>query len=383
MKDAVTIIAMGLMFASLSEGAFAQTATTLTHEDAQGYFWDVGDSQRGETLLQLDQAFLPNEYTQAFTWTPVSGGFTICSLNVCLSDSGQGSVLMSDKADVFTITAQNAVLDVTTGLYVGEPANLDNGSYAVMGTTPVAWNNAPSGSGIDTTGAIRGPIKIMPLGDSITQGSAVSATFADGGYRCPLYFLLQQGNVQFSYAGDSDSLEPGTVTACPDVSWEGHGGYDTASIQGWADADASIETSLPDIVLLLAGTNDIGQDEASTVSAHLTNLLNDIYAKDPNAWVIVSTIPPFNPTAPDALPNVGPWAPQVPGVNDQIRATVAQFPRTSLVDFYTAAAGNLTANIGSDGIHPTVTGYGLLAKLWYDAIAAHLAGPQLEAVRRR
>jgi lysophospholipase L1-like esterase len=124
-------------------------------------------------------------------------------------------------------------------------------------------------------------------------------------------------------------------------------------------------------------------DGCPTVSAHLTNLLNDIYAKDPNAWVIVSTIPPFNHTAPDALPNVGPWAPQVPSVNDQIRATVAQFPRTSLVDFYTAAAGNLTANIGSDGIHPTVTGYGLLAKRWYDAIAAHLAGNQLETVRTR
>ncbi len=377
MKLVLTAIAVASLCACLTEGASAQLMT-LTQEDPQGFFWDAGDSLRGQPGLKLYQAFLPGESTQAFTWTPVpGGGWTVCSLNICLSDAGQGIVVMSDKADVFTINEQGAVQDVNTGRYIEEPPNPDNGTFLLMGTTPVPWTFGLPAAAItpgNGYGSGTSPITIMPLGDSITQGSAVATTFADGGYRCPLSQMLGEGNVQFSFQGDSAALEPGVVTACPDVHWEGHGGYDIASIQDFENADGSIQNYQPQIVLLLAGTNDIGQDETSSVSDHLTSLLNDIYAKDPNAWVILSTIPPFNPTAPDALSNVAGWAPQVPQVNEEIRATAAQFPRITLVDFYSAIAGNVTANIGSDGIHPTATGYGILAKLWYDAIAAHLAG---------
>jgi lysophospholipase L1-like esterase len=38
------------------------------------------------------------------------------------------------------------------------------------------------------------------------------------------------------------------------------------------------------------------------------------------------------------------------------------------------AHNNVGANIGTDGVHPTVTGYSILASLWYNAITAHLAG---------
>ena len=97
MKLALTAIAVCLMCASLKKEAFAQNAVTLTQEDPQGLFWDAGNSQRGQTALQVFQAFVPNEPSQVFTGTPVAGGFKVCSLNICLSDNGKGNVEMSEK----------------------------------------------------------------------------------------------------------------------------------------------------------------------------------------------------------------------------------------------------------------------------------------------
>jgi hypothetical protein len=375
MKLALPVIAVCLLCASFNNGASAQNTVTLTQEDSQGFFWDAGNSQLGQTALQLDQAFVPDEPSQAFTWTPMSGGFKVCSLSICLSDNGTGSVVMSGKADVFTITSQSAVLDVSTGRYINQPSNVGNGSVLSMGTTPEAWKFAltSSSSGGGGGSSSSGQITIMPLGDSITEGYASTATFAQGGYRCPLYSLLEGAKVQFTFVGDSASLEPGVVTACPDVNWEGHGGYDIASIQGFEDADGSVTTYKPDFILVLGGTNDVAQGEPTSVSWQLTNLLSDLFAKDPNAWIIISTIPPMNPSAPSALSEEASWAPLVPQANAQIRAVAAQFSRTTLVDFYSAAVGNVSANIGTDGVHPTVTGYGILANLWSKAIAAQLA----------
>jgi lysophospholipase L1-like esterase len=376
MKLALIVFAVCLASVSLNEGAFAQSAVTLTQEDPQGYFWDARNSATGQTALQMYQAFVPNQSAQAFIWKPVSGGFTVCSLKICLSDNHLGTVVMSTQADVFTITSQDAVRDVTTGRYVGQPAKPANGSALSMGTTPVAWKFALAAA--SSTGASDGShtaqIDIMPMGDSITMGWATVATFAQGGYRCPLYSLLSHGGVTFTYKGNSAALEPGIVTACPDVHWEGHGGYDVAGIQRFADADGSVRAYQPDIVLLLAGTNDVAQSETSAISGQLTNLLRDIYAQNPYAWVIVSTIPPMNPKASAAISSVASWAPQIPRANTLIKAAAAQFPRTTLIDYYSATIGNVGANIGTDGIHPSVTGYGILANLWYNAIKAHLAG---------
>jgi lysophospholipase L1-like esterase len=160
----------------------------------------------------------------------------------------------------------------------------------------------------------------------------------------------------------------------PNANWEGHGGYDIASVQGLADTDGSVRTFQPDIILLLTGTNNVAQSETSSISGQLRNLLSDISAQDPNAWVIISTIPPMNPNASAAPSGVALWTKQVPQANAQIKVIAAQFPRTTLIDFYSAAVANIGANIGSDAIHLSVTGYGVLANLWYNAITAHLAG---------
>jgi lysophospholipase L1-like esterase len=277
---------------------------------------------------------------------------------------------MSGRADTFIITNQGAVQDVTTGRYVEEPANVGNGAYLQTGTAPLTWNFAFANAYGGGNGNI-GFFKIMPLGDSITEGYATSGTFAQGGYRCPLDSLLRNSGLQFTFVGDSASIEPGGVTGCSDVNWEGHGGYTISDVQSWEDADGSVRSFQPNIILFLGGTNDVAQYQAGSVSAQLSALLSDIFAQDPNAWVIVSTIPPMNPSAVNASSAVWSWAPNVPLVNAEIEATVSKYQQATLIDFYSSVVGNVNANIGSDGVHPTVVGYGILANLWNNAIISY------------
>src|ERR1700722_3066042 len=215
----------------------------------------------------------------------------------------------------------------------GASSSTGTGTTTATGTTTGTGTTTATGTTTGTGGATSsgGPIAIMPLGDSITEGYATSDTFAQGGYRCALSSMLQGANVQFTFVGDSASLEPGTVTQCPDVNWEGHGGYDIASIQGWEDDDGSVTAYKPNYILLLGGTNDVAQGEPSSVASQLSNMLSDLFAKDPNAWVIISTIPPMNPSASAAASDVASWAPQVPSANAQIKAVAAHFAQTSLV----------------------------------------------------
>lgn len=372
MKSVLAMTTACLMGA-LSSSAFAATTVTLTAEDPQGFFWDAGGSMYGRNALQVYQAFVPNEPSQAFTWTAVSGGYTVCSLKVCLSDSGTGAVLMGGKADVFAITSAGAAQDKTTGRYIQQPTNPGNGAVLTMGYTPTVWKFVSPGGTTTTPVNSSGPVSIMPLGDSITEGYATSSTFAQGGYRCPLDFLLQGAGISFNFVGDSAGLEPGTVTACSQVNWEGHGGYDIAAIQSFEQSDGSVRVAQPHIVLLLAGTNNVAGNETSAITGQLTNLMNNIYAQDPSAWVLISTIPPMNPKAAAASASVAGWATQVSQANGLIRAVAGRYARATLVDYYSAAAGNVGANIGSDGVHPSVTGYGILASLWSNAIKAYLA----------
>jgi probable HAF family extracellular repeat protein len=110
----------------------------LTVKDGQGFFWDGGGSEFGRTALQVYKDY-PST-AQNWTWQPVSGGFTICTLNtVCLSDNGI-QVMLGKKADVFTITNIGAVLDRNTGRYIQNASEPANGTYLSMGPLASEWS---------------------------------------------------------------------------------------------------------------------------------------------------------------------------------------------------------------------------------------------------
>src|SRR6185437_236993 len=128
-----------------------------------------------------------------------------------------------------------------------------------------------------------GGVKVMPLGDSITDGYTVP-----GGYRIGLWQRFVSGGYTVDFVG-SQSNGPASLG---DHDHEGHPGWRIdqidANVVGW------LGTYQPHTVLLHIGTNDILQnDDVANAPARLSALIDHITATVPTAEVFVAQIIPL------------------------------------------------------------------------------------------
>ena len=198
---------------------------------------------------------------------------------------------------------------------------------------------------------LRTPVKIMPMGDSISHGAG-----ATGGYRLELKDLLVPAGHSFDFVG-SQSSGPYEME---DRQHQGHSGYRIDQI---ADiARDKVTTYRPDIVLLVIGTNDVGQDYAlASAPARLGGLIDTILDAAPAASVIVGSIPPFADPVEDA--QVRTYNAAIPGV---VQARADAGKKVSFVDMYPVLVP--AASYLVDGVHPNADGYFEMAKVWRTAL---------------
>lgn len=207
----------------------------------------------------------------------------------------------------------------------------------------------PTASTISNPGTSTTPVKtnvrIMPLGDSITDGGST------GGYRPELKAKIAETGVVVDYVG-SVTNGPGD-----DNQHEGHGGYTinqlVAGIDNW------IDTANPDVVLLMVGTNDMYRNtdaEVAQAPARLGQLIDKIITRKQNIKIYVSTIPPIDDAS----------------YNARVNAYNAALP--NIVNTRAIAGRNvMLANVGAqlatgdlaDGTHPNVGGYTKMANAWF------------------
>ena len=206
-------------------------------------------------------------------------------------------------------------------------------------------------------GAAAGPIKVMPLGDSITDGYNVP-----GGYRIALEDLLAEDRHSVDFVG---SKRNGPVSLL-DREHEGHSGWRIDEIA--ANVDGWLATHQPDVVLLEIGTNDIVQTyDLADAPQRLSELIEQITVAVPSATVLVSTLTPLGTTERDDRVRV--FNAAVPAiVNDK----VAGGKDVELVDMYPA----LTAGDLADGVHPSSSGYDKMATVWQSALDSVLPSPK-------
>ena len=190
-----------------------------------------------------------------------------------------------------------------------------------------------------------GGVRVMPLGDSITDGLNVP-----GGYRIGLWQRLVADGYTVDFVG-SQFNGPASLG---DHDHEGHSGWTIAQIDqnivNW------LRTSTPRTVLLHIGTNDmIGG--ASGAPQRLSTLLDRIASTAPGTIVFVATIVPlsFNDAA------VRTFNAAIPGI---VQSKVNAGQRVHLVDMYSALT---TADL-ADGVHPNAGGYDKMAAVWYNAL---------------
>lgn len=186
------------------------------------------------------------------------------------------------------------------------------------------------------------PVRVMPLGDSITFG--IGTTPYDA-YRKDLWTRLRNVGVPVDFVG---SVVSGTMG---DKNHEGHIGWRidqlTARIDSW------MATYRPDVVLLHIGTNDIGQNyDMARAPARLSHLIDRIQVARPGVRIFVARIV--------WMVNGGDrWT----RYNDAIPGIVAsKGPNVHLVPHHVIGrtAGDLV-----DSAHPSACGYAKMSYVWY------------------
>ncbi|MBB5801050.1 lysophospholipase L1-like esterase [Saccharothrix ecbatanensis] len=201
------------------------------------------------------------------------------------------------------------------------------------------------------------PVRIMPLGDSITE--------APGCWRAYLWDRLQKtGYTNVDFVGTKSS---GGCSVPFDTDHEGHSGYSATGIADQNQLPAWLDAARPDVVLMHLGTNDMWGNfrPIDAVIAAYSKLIDQMRADNPNVKILMAKIIPMH----------CPECTHVVALNNAIPSlvtskTTAQSPIT-LVDQWT---GFDIAVDTYDGVHPNDAGVRKMADRWYPSLAAVLDG---------
>lgn len=249
---------------------------------------------------------------------------------------------------------------------------------------------------------LRGELKVLPLGDSITEGSGYAQDAPS--YRKALAKLLTDAGVEPRFLGARDFKSAGIANAACRFH-TGLSGQRILStpklagflpgIEGWLE-----QAGDPDVITMMIGTNDLLSDaepSGKRTFGHWCELVRRIVRERPGAWLIVSPLTPCLWTA-DKEPQRQAYADfnaairglfdlseQSLTVNGEPVRCVLGIPNAKGRELFGASARlrladmeaaigtprkELYFNQGNDTVHPSQAGYDRMAAVWKAAIDA-------------
>lgn len=258
---------------------------------------------------------------------------------------------------------------------------------------PSATSTAISRLETSSTTAKARTVRIMPLGDSLTQGDdPTKPTTSPQSYRGYLQTSLTEAGYTVDFVG-SQQLVP---IAGSDPDHEGHGGYtigpDASVLCGGcppANLDSGLDGWLaqakPDYVLLLAGVNDLLPDANAATGLSrvgvpaeaddkLKALVERIRAQAPDAVVLVGSYPPTSYLVDPALANLAPFTAlnkMAATLGDGRDEQVHYVPIFETLEDSWSDADVLTEVF--DELHPSATGAKRIAGVWFEVLEPLLA----------
>ncbi len=141
------------------------------------------------------------------------------------------------------------------------------------------------------TSASAEPVRILPIGDSITQGGKRGVE--EFTYRWPLFGSLKEAGVEFDFIGtrtaglDPEAKWPDYKGTAFDLDHEGYYGGKTAKVVAEVTSHLG-QLAPPDIALIHLGTNDQNAaDLAAAVIQPLETLIAQLRARNPKVAVLV------------------------------------------------------------------------------------------------
>jgi lysophospholipase L1-like esterase len=263
-------------------------------------------------------------------------------------------------------TTHDAGSDGAGGSDGGRDGNLD--------LAPVSDVPADGPAGFEPCPPAGTPCKIMPLGDSITDGMGSSG----GGYRVELFKQSITDSRGITFVGRKLN-GPETVTVGGQSkpfprNHEGYSGYTIDTGGGRTGistlVDQAITTNPPHIVLLMVGTNDVNINlDLANAATRLGALLDRIMKDAPNALLVVAKLVPTTNDTTNA--RVRTYNDAIPGL---VQSRAAAGKHIIMVDMYAAFTANSSYKTAlmNDELHPKDAGYAVMAQTWYTAIKSYL-----------
>ncbi len=214
-------------------------------------------------------------------------------------------------------------------------------------------------AGVVLPGGSNGLPRLMPLGDSMTEGIGAFA-----GYRKRLWEQLVLWGTPWDFVG---SKQVNSQPSGMDPDQEGHGGYRVSDLIGTGLQPAYpgqlaywVGQAAPELVLLHAGTNDIfkaftwsqGIDDVET-------LLDIVWGNAPDCHIILAEI------IPTMLPG---FNLEIESFNRGLREVARKHLTLGLPIGWVDMYSGVEEFESEDNVHPTANVYAAMADVWKLAI---------------
>ncbi len=201
------------------------------------------------------------------------------------------------------------------------------------------------------------PCRILPLGDSLTSGIGY-----EGSYRVALFALAHAAGKSITFTGSLQNGADACGWRC--VSQASRGAQRLEDRRHHGDVPRPALKTVPHIVLLHVGTNDVYAQESREQMVRRAELLIDRLEQAlPRALIAVAQIvPQTDPALRDRSAQYN------AELTRRVQERRTRGEHLLVVDQFSGFPLTLL----SDGVHPTQVGYEHMASAWYAAIAPYL-----------
>ncbi len=353
---------------------------TVTYTDETGI--DIATIDSNDILVTG-----PNNFEQLATLVTLDTNSNSPSLTAIYEIASPGSSWENNDNGTYTISLQpNQVANTSNHFVIS--GSLGNFDVNVPSPSPVlgmaSYASATRGvlvnleKGLSFISKFNGPLKVMPMGDSITYGVVAHPNnITSGGYRTFLWNEFQELGLATDFVGSSSTPNGGA----PD---DDHNGYRGKTIN-WLTSDKwtsvssgdpagpsggltqSLNEQKPDVILLMAGTNDSQKDSVQTMLNDLSKLIDKIAQISPQTELLVAELPPSLPEASGGVTRqqkIADFNAALPGL---VSNKVTEGKKVSFVPMGLTIADISSPTI-DNGLHPNLGGYEKIADGFYDAV---------------
>ncbi len=367
----------------------------------------------GSTLsLATDGSFSytpgENVKSDSFTYLATSSDGTTKSASVSISViNGIAACTILDVSQAQSTTIESNILDTDNLSFVlssspskgnialinnktGEAEYSHNGTVRGRDDIVYSVTDEFGGSVEATYRVVLTPVRILPLGDSITQGVESNSETVIGdpdldtpelglrvGYRKKLFDLLTTAGYSFDFVGTETDAGTGVFS---DFQHQGHPGYTDSEISGEEDPDRIkdvgfdpetdgvfkwLNANAADIILLHIGTNNI---DFRTSSVYVEKILDEVRRwQSGNNYTIPLSV--FVAKIIDKRNKVENTANVVnfnANVQSLVDSRITDADDLTLVDMFNGVSTSLLDPL--DQVHLTPAGYEVMAQIWSDAM---------------